>query len=71
MTDPGTAIEFEVDPNDKVGAIKQKIGEKTGIPVNRLTLLGEGRIFNVKQTFSEQGIVDGSTLHLAYSGPGG
>ncbi|KAA6390723.1 MAG: hypothetical protein EZS28_013750 [Streblomastix strix] len=67
----GLTFEFEVDPNEKVIAIAQKIEEKTGVPVNQLRLFLKGRVFNFNETLSEQGIVDGSTLQFSFRGPGG
>ncbi|KAA6398965.1 MAG: hypothetical protein EZS28_005503 [Streblomastix strix] len=67
----GTAIEFEVDPNEKGVVLGQKIEEKTGVSVNRLILFIKSRPFKLDKTLSEQGIVDGSTLHFSLCGPRG
>ncbi|KAA6363018.1 MAG: hypothetical protein EZS28_041456 [Streblomastix strix] len=67
----GTAIEFEVDPNEQGVVLGQKIEEKIGVPVNSLCLVKKGKPFKLDKTLSEQGVVDGSTLHMIIPPRGG
>uniref|UniRef100_A0A914C9D5 Ubiquitin-like protein NEDD8 n=1 Tax=Acrobeloides nanus TaxID=290746 RepID=A0A914C9D5_9BILA len=62
----GKEIELDIEPNDRVDRIKEKVEEKEGIPPQQQRL-----IFAGKQMNDDKLIVGGSVLHLVLALRGG
>lgn len=67
----GRTITLDVDPNDTIQSLKQKIESKENIPVQEQRLIYSGKQLNDTFTLSDYNVQDQSTLHLMLRLKGG
>jgi ubiquitin-like protein Nedd8 len=67
----GKEIEIDIEPNDLVSRIKERVEEKEGIPPAQQRLIVGGKQMADDKTASEYGITGGSVLHLVLALRGG
>ncbi|PVG03482.1 ubiquitin [Serendipita vermifera] len=67
----GKEIELDIDPDDKISRIKEKVEEQSGVPPPQQRLIFSGRQMVDDKTAAELNIVAGSTLHLVLALRGG
>ncbi|MCP9260190.1 NEDD8 [Dirofilaria immitis] len=60
----GKEIELDIEPNDKVERIKEKVEEKEGIPPPQQRLIFAGKQMNDEKTAQDYKVAGGSVLHL-------
>ena len=67
----GKEIELDVEADDKVERIKEKVEEKEGIPPPQQRLIFAGKQMNDDKTCEDYKIIGGSVLHLVLALRGG
>ncbi|KAI9472931.1 ubiquitin-related domain-containing protein [Zychaea mexicana] len=67
----GKEIEIDIEPNDKISRIKERVEEKEGIPPPQQRLIFGGKQMADEMTASEYSITGGSVLHLVLALRGG
>ncbi|KAI9219166.1 ubiquitin-like protein 1 [Blastocladiella britannica] len=67
----GKEIEIDVNPDDKITRVKEKVEEKEGIPPPQQRLIFGGKQMADDKTISELNVQAGSTLHLVLALRGG
>jgi hypothetical protein len=60
----GKNIPVEINTNDPISALKEKVTQKEGIPVNRQSLVYTGITLDDDQTVADYDIERGSTIDL-------
>ncbi|PAV21444.1 ubiquitin [Pyrrhoderma noxium] len=67
----GKEIELEIDPQDQVSRIKEKVEEQSGVPPQQQRLIYSGRQMLDEKTAEEAGVNPGDVLHLVLALRGG
>lgn len=67
----GKEIELDIDADDKITRIKEKVEEQSGVPPQQQRLIFSGRQMQDDKTAKELNIVAGSVLHLVLALRGG
>jgi len=67
----GKEIELDIDPEDKISRIKEKVEEQSGVPPPQQRLIFGGRQLNDDKDAKELNITAGSVLHLVLALRGG
>ncbi|KZT60831.1 ubiquitin [Calocera cornea HHB12733] len=67
----GKEIEIEIEPDDPISRIKEKVEEQSGVPPQQQRLIFSGRQMADEKTAKELNITSGSTLHLVLALRGG
>jgi len=67
----GKEIEIDIDPNDKIERIKERVEEKEGIPPPQQRLIFGGKQMADDKTAKDYNIDAGSVLHLVLALRGG
>ncbi|KAH8118832.1 ubiquitin, partial [Phellopilus nigrolimitatus] len=64
-------IELEIDGDDQVTRIKEKVEEQSGVPPQQQRLIYGGRQMQDEKTAKEAGVKPGDVLHLVLALRGG
>eukprot|EP00027_Filamoeba_sp_ATCC50430_P008198 CAMPEP_0168558402 /NCGR_PEP_ID=MMETSP0413-20121227/9954_1 /TAXON_ID=136452 /ORGANISM="Filamoeba nolandi, Strain NC-AS-23-1" /LENGTH=78 /DNA_ID=CAMNT_0008589527 /DNA_START=110 /DNA_END=346 /DNA_ORIENTATION=- len=67
----GKEIEIDIDPNDKIERIKERVEEKEGIPPPQQRLIFGGKQMADDKSAKEYNIDAGAVLHLVLALRGG
>jgi len=67
----GKEIEIDIEPNDKITRIKERVEEKEGIPPPQQRLIFGGKQMADEKSAAEYNIEGGSVLHLVLALRGG
>ncbi len=67
----GKTITVDVNEDDTVETLKQRINEKEGIPVDQQRLIFGGKQISEERTMSDYGVTNGATMHLVLRLRGG
>lgn len=67
----GKEIEIDIEPNDTIERIKERVEEKEGIPPIQQRLIFAGKQMNDEKIAKEYNIEGGSVLHLVLALRGG
>jgi len=64
-------MELDIEPQDKVSRIKERIEEKEGIPPVQQRIIFGGKQMNDERTAADYSIEGGAVLHLVLALRGG
>ncbi|KAI8074491.1 ubiquitin-related domain-containing protein [Gongronella butleri] len=67
----GKEIEIDIEPNDTIARIKERVEEKEGIPPPQQRLIYGGKQMADEATAKQYAIEGGSVLHLVLALRGG
>nr|CAG8485519.1 15685_t:CDS:2 [Entrophospora candida] len=67
----GKEIEIDIEKDDKIARIKERVEEKEGIPPPQQRLIYSGKQLNDEKSVDESNIKPGEVLHLVLSLRGG
>lgn len=67
----GKTITLQVDPNERVEEVKQKIFDKEGIPIDQQRIIFSGKQLENDKTLSDYNVQPESTIHLVLRLRGG
>ncbi|KAF8318106.1 ubiquitin [Clavulina sp. PMI_390] len=67
----GKEIELDIDVDDKITRIKEKVEEQSGVPPQQQRLIFSGRQLADEKTARECNVSAGSVLHLVLALRGG
>jgi ubiquitin-like protein Nedd8 len=67
----GKEIELDIDSEDKITRIKEKVEEQSGVPPPQQRLIFSGRQMQDDKTAAEYNIGAGAVLHLVLALRGG
>ncbi|ORX48200.1 ubiquitin [Hesseltinella vesiculosa] len=67
----GKEIEIDIEPNDTIARIKERVEEKEGIPPPQQRLIYGGKQMADEMTAKQYAIEGGSVLHLVLALRGG
>ncbi|KAF7334387.1 Ubiquitin [Mycena venus] len=67
----GKEIELDIDPDDKITRIKEKVEEQSGVPPPQQRLIFSGRQMQDDKTAKDFNINAGAVLHLVLALRGG
>ncbi|ORZ17200.1 ubiquitin-related domain-containing protein [Absidia repens] len=67
----GKEIEVDIEPNDAISRIKERVEEKSGIPPPQQRLIYGGKQMADEMSASSYGVDGGSVLHLVLALRGG
>lgn len=67
----GKEIEIDIEPNDTIERIKERVEEKEGIPPIQQRLIFAGKQMNDEKEAKDYNIEGGSVLHLVLALRGG
>ncbi|KAI8853136.1 ubiquitin-like protein [Chytridium lagenaria] len=71
LTSCSKKIEIDIERDDKITRIKERVEEKEGIPPAQQRLIFGGKQMNDEKTAEEYSIEGGSVLHLVLALRGG
>ncbi|KAJ8455127.1 hypothetical protein ONZ45_g19042 [Pleurotus djamor] len=71
MAPVGKEIEIDIDPEDKIARIKEKVEEQSGVPPPQQRLIFGGRQMQDDKTAKDFNITAGAVLHLVLALRGG
>jgi len=67
----GKEIELDIDIDDKISRLKEKVEEQSGVPPQQQRLIFGGRQMPDDKTARDSGVTAGSVLHLVLALRGG
>lgn len=67
----GKTITVEVEPDESIESLKNKLQSKEGIPINQQRILFGGKQLDSKKTISDYDIQNESTMHMVLRLRGG
>lgn len=67
----GSEVTLDVEPNEKVRTVKERLEEKEGIPPEQQRLVYDGKHINDDASLDDYRLQDGAKLNLVLSLRGG